>query len=73
MKTLAAGTLNMLRGMTALVDKHTANEGSQTVAATTVSSGGTRKLVHAALLLLQAAVGEHARKDQQGALREWHD
>ena len=59
-KTLAAGTLSLLRVMNGLVDMGAMHDVSRAVRAATVSSGESRKLRASALLVLEPALDEIA-------------
>ena len=60
-KTLAAGTLSLLRGLNGLVDKGAMHEVSRAVRAATICSGESRMLRASALLVLEQGLDEIAR------------
>ena len=60
-KTLAAGTLSLLRGLNGLVDKGAMHDVSRAVRAATISAAESRKLRASALLVLEQALDEIAR------------
>ena len=60
-KTLAAGSLSLLRGLNGLVDMSATHDVSHAVRASTFSSGESRTLRASALKVLEQALGEIAR------------
>ena len=64
-KTLAAGTLSLLRGLSGLVEKSAMHQVSRAVRAATNSSGESRKIRAAALLVLEEALDDIERNDRE--------
>ena len=60
-KTLAVGTLSLLRGLNDLVDKSAMHDVSRAVRAAAVSSRESRKLRASTLLVLEQSLEEIAR------------
>ena len=62
-KTLAAGTLSLLRNLNGLVDKNAIDSVSSGVQAGTISPGESRKLRATSLEVLERTLDEIARND----------
>ena len=63
-KTLAAGTLSLLRNLNGLVDKNAMDSVSCGVRAVTIYAGESRMLIATALKVLERTLDEIARNDQ---------